>query len=143
MSACACADGDNAIHTLLYRFARVAQIDHIVKHKTAIRMHCSYNFGWGPQACNNDGYFMFDAGSHVIEQATVACMHNLVHRVRCDGLVRIYPGIFGERFLYLLQPVRERCLWSRVEGGKTANNTGLALRDYQFRPGDDKHRRAD
>ena len=86
---------------------------------------------------------MLNTGSHVIKQATVACMHNLVNRVRCNGLVRIFPGIFGERFLYLYQPLRERCLWSRVEGGKTADHASLALRDYQFRPGDDKHRRAD
>ena len=80
MPARARADRDDAVDALRRRFFGVAQIDHIVKHDAAIAVHGGDHFGGRPQARDDDGHAVFHAQRHVMLQAIVAAVHDLVDR---------------------------------------------------------------
>ena len=56
------------------------------------------------------------------------------------GLARTLVLVSAKLILDALDPLAQYSLRPGVQRWKRAHDPGLALRDYEFRPGNDKHR---
>ncbi len=141
MTARAGADQNEAINTLLRRLARVLHVDHVVEHDAAIRMRCIDNLGRRAQRGDDDRNLVLHAGFHVLHQAIVGGVADLVDCVGRDLLVRVQRLVFAEFVLDLRQPFAELLDRPRVQRRERTDDAGLALRDDKFGARHNKERR--
>ena len=95
------------------------------------------------QRGDDDGHLVLRADLHVVLEAVVALVHDLVDRERRGRRLGMRLVVRGERLGDLGQPVVEQLGRARVERGHRADDAGLALRDHQLGVADDEQRRAD
>jgi hypothetical protein len=143
MAACAGADQDDAVHTRLDRLFGVTNGGGVVEHDAAIAMHFGHDVGGIADRGDDDRRSVPHAQRHVFIQPRVGLVHDLVHGIGRRQLVGIGFVVRGAFAFDARQPFIELRHRPRIERGEGAHHTRLALRDHQFRRGDDEHRRAD
>ena len=89
------------------------------------------------------GAFHLTVERDVLLEPRVGAVHDLVDRERRRGLFGMRAVVRGERLGDFVQPFVELGDRPRVERGKRADDSRLALRDHQRRVRDDEQRRAD
>ena len=144
MAAGAAGHQDQAIDARLQRLFRVADRNHIVQHDAAIAVDGVEHFlGRRAQRGNDDGNPVFHAHFHVMRQAVVRLVHDLVDGDRSHFFIGI-GGLEGGQFgLQLREPGVEQFGGTRVQGREGTDDTGLALRRDEGRAAGDEHRRGD
>src|SRR5512135_554833 len=137
MPAAAGAHQDQSVDARLHRAPRVAHADHVVEHHPAPAVHARHDLVGRAQRGDDDRYPEALADFHVVRQALVGGMDDLVDRVRRR------PGCGGEPGADALEPGFELLLGARVQRRERADDARLALLDHQLGIGNDEHRRAD
>jgi hypothetical protein len=95
------------------------------------------------QARDDERHLLADADFDVMRQALIGPVHNEIDSEWRHGRLGM-PGPIGiESRTDLADPAREFLLRPRIEGGKAAEDSCLALGDHQGRRRDDEHGRAD
>ena len=134
---------DQAVGALLDRLVREGVVDDVVQHDAAPRVHGVVDVGARAQRRDDDGHLVLRAHLHVVLEAVVALVHDLVDRERRGRRFGMRLVVGGERLGDLGQPLVEQFGRTRVERRHRADDAGLALRDHQLRVADDEQRRAD
>ena len=141
MPAGARAHQDQPVDASLDRLAGLAHGHDVVKHEPAPGMHERHDGTGGRQAGDDQRNTVARANLHILVEARIGGMDDLVHRV---GRHQLSPGPrlvqFGGD---AVQPARELRLRPRVECRKGAHDAGPALGDHEPGVGDDEERRAD
>ena len=101
------------------------------------------DFARRPEARDDQRHLVPDTGLDVVLQAVIARMRDLVDRERCRWPVRIVAIVRRQLLGDLVEPFVELRLRPRVQGREAADDPRLALRNHQFRAGDDEQRRSD
>jgi hypothetical protein len=117
-------------------------VDHVVKDHAAIGMRGLDHLDRRPQRGDDDRNLVLHAGFHVLHQAVVGSMADLVDRVGRNLLAGILRLVFSELVLDPGQPFVELFDRTGVERGKRADDAGLALGDDEFGAGHDEERRS-
>ena len=143
MSASARGNGDQPVGAFLNGLVREAVIDDIVHHNAAPSMRRFEDFRTCAERGDQHGHLPLGANLHVFFQPVVRFVDDLVHgigRRRSVGIVPVMRCQFlGDTVQPFVQHARRPC----VQRGKTADDTGFALRDHKFRTRYDEQGRAD
>jgi hypothetical protein len=95
------------------------------------------------QRGDDDRNLMLHAHFHVMGQAVIGLVHDLVDGDRADALVRVRGLEFGQLFLQIRQPHIQQLGRTRIQRRERADDAGLALRRHQRRTAGNEHRRSD
>jgi hypothetical protein len=130
-------DQNQTIDTGLQRLFGMADADHVMKDLAAVGMHMRHDGIGRAQAGDNQRHLVFHAECHVVFEALVRLVNDLIDRKWCG--IRI----IGQRGLDVRQPFIERLFRPGVKGREGADQPALALGNHQIGIGNDEHRRAD
>ena len=135
---------DQAIDARLQRLLRMAHIDHVMKDHAAVAVHGIHDFARRrAQRGDDDRHLVLYAGFHVLHQAPVGAVRNLVDRNRPHRLARVGRPVSIQIRLHLVQPLAQQLGLAGVERRERAHDAGLALRQHQLGIADGEHRRCD
>ncbi|MDT4817543.1 hypothetical protein FQZ97_506220 [compost metagenome] len=136
-------DGDQAVGAFLDGLAGERVVDHVMQDHAAVGMGRRIDVLAGPQRGDDDRHLVLHAERHVVLQAVVALVHDLVDRERRRRLVGVGAVVGVEGLGDLGQPVLQQGGGPGVERRHGADDPGLALLDHQLGVADDEQRRAD
>ncbi len=107
-------------------------IDHIVQHHATVAVNRCVQLGSCAQRRDHQGNFVLDTQGHVLLQAIVGLMHDLIDRKgrRRPLRVGLIPGL--KRLADLHEPSLEHFNRPCVERGERSNHTGCALGNHQI-----------
>ena len=134
---------DQPVRALLDRLAREAIVNDVVQRDAAPAMHRGVQVLARAQRGDDDRHLPLGAGGKVGFQPVVRFVDDLVDRERRGGAIGVRPIMRGKLFGDLMQPFVQQRLRPGVERRKGADDARLALRDHEFRPGNDEQRRTD
>lgn len=143
MAAGPCRNRDQPVSALLDRLVGEAVVDHIMHGDPAPIAHRIENFGPGTQRGDDQGHLPFLASGQILHHPVVGLVDNLVDRERGCGAIRVCPIVGGQFLGDLVQPFIQQRLRARVQCREAADDPRLALRNHQFRAGDNEQRRSD
>ena len=89
MATRACGNSHQTISALFDGFVGEFVVDDVVQNHAAIAVRGLVDFFTRTQRCDDDRDFVFDAHGHVVFQAVIAFVHDLVDGERRCGLVRM------------------------------------------------------
>ena len=138
MAACARCNGNQPIGAFLDGFFGETIVDHIMQHDAAIAVHHLIDPFLGAQRGDDNWHLVLHTHVHVVLQARVGAMHDLVHGKGCRRCIRISFVIrrqFGDD---PLQPLFENRLRARIERGERPYYSCFALGDHQIRVRNDE-----
>ena len=141
--SCTRGDRDQSVGALFDRLAGEAIIDHVVQDDAAPAVRGLVDVFPRAQRGDQHGHLPFFAERHVLFEAVVGLVDDLIDREGRGGAVRVVSIVRGERLCDLVQPLVELADGPRVERGEAADNARLALRDDEFGAGNDEQRRTD
>ena len=130
--------GDQAIGAFFYGLVGKHIVDHVVQYHTAPGLHSAVDVLACAQAGNHDGHFIFFADLHIVVQAVIAFVHDLVDGKRCGRRLRVGFVVRGKRLGNFGQPFVQLGGWPRIQGGHRADHPRFALGDHQLGVADDE-----
>ena len=143
MAAGACGDRDQPVGALFDRLVGEAVVDDVVQRQPAIAVHGRIDVLAGAERRDDDRRLPLDRQRHILFEPRVGLVDDLVDREWGGGAFRMGAIMRGQRLGDFVQPFVELGNGAGVEGGKSADDSGLALGDHQRRMRDDEQRRAD
>ncbi len=143
MAPSAGGDGDQPVGALLDRLPRIAIVDDVVERDPAPAVDRMVEFLARAERRDDDRHLPLRADLHVMLEAVVGPVHDLVDRERRGRRVRMVAVMLGERLGDLVHPFVELLRRTRIQRREAADDARLALGDDQLRIGDDEQRRAD
>ena len=117
-------------------------VDDVVQHHAAVAVRRGIDVFARTQAGDDDGHFVLHAHFHIVLQAVIALVHDLVNGKRRSRFVWIGLVVGIQRFSDLDQPLLQLLGGAGVERGHRADYTGDALGDDEFGGADDEKRGA-
>src|SRR5690242_19095791 len=135
--------GDDAVRAFLDRLSRKTIVDHVMQSVPAPRMNRIVELNPCAKRGNDDRHLPLRADLHIVVEAVVRTMHDLVDREwrrRSLGMIAVPRG---ERFGAFVNPFAEQRCRPSVQRGEAADDARRALRNHEFRARHDEHRRAD
>ena len=143
MAAGAGRDEDQPIRALLDRLVGEAIVDHVVQRDAAPAMHGVVELGPCAEGRDHDRRLPLGAGRHVMLQARIGAMDDLVDREGRRRRVRMIAVPGGQFLGDLVEPFVEPGVRPGVERREGADDPRLALGDDQVGHRDDEQRRSD
>ena len=116
--------------------------DHVVQRDAAPGFYRHVHVFTRTQAGDDDGHFVFFTHRHVVLQAVIALVHDLVDGIRRGWPVWVRRVVRSQSFRNFCQPVFQLRSRARVQRGHRANHACNALRNHQLGVADDEQRRA-
>ena len=142
MSARTGGNGDQSIRTLFDSLARKTIINDVMKGDAAPRMDRLIKVFTRAQGRDCDWHLPFRARRNIGIKPVVGLVDDLVDGIGGRRPIRIRPIVSCQLFRDLVEPFIKLRLWTRVQGRERTDNSGLALRNDQFRTGYDEEGRA-
>ena len=136
-------DRDQPVGTLFDGLAGKAIVDHIVEHDPAPAVRGLVNILARAERGDQHRHLPLLAQRHVLIEAVVGLVDDLVDRERRGGPIGVGAVVLGQFLGEAVEPFVELTDRARVERRKRADDPRLALGDDQLDPRDDEQRRAD
>jgi hypothetical protein len=136
------AHEDQAIDPFLRRLLGMANVDDVVEDDAAVAVGRHHDLGRRAQARDDDRDLVLHADGHVVADAIVRGMDDLVDRER-RGLLAGLLLMIVEFVFDALDPFVEHLGGARVQRRERTHDASLALRDDQIGARDDEERRPD
>ena len=143
MSARTSRHRNQTIGALLDRLPREAVVDDVVKGDAAPSVDGVVQLFARPERGYDDRHLPLRADLHVVLEAVIRPVNDLVDRKGRRGCVWNVAVMLRKRFGDFVQPLVELRRRARIQRREAADNPRLALGDDQLRIGDDEKRRAD
>ena len=143
MAAGAGRHGDQPVGALANRRMGMTVVDDVMQNDAAVGMHGVVHLWHRAERRDDDGNLVFDAHRQVMLQPFIGAMNDLVDGEGGGGSVRVAGVVCRQLLGDHRQPLVELAFRPGVEGGKSADDAGLALGDRQGGMGDNEQRRAD
>ena len=134
-------DRDQPVRALFHRLAGEAVVDHVVQRDPAPAVDRRIDILARAERGDDERHLPLGAGRHVGLEPIVRAVDDLVDRKRRGRPLGVRPVMRGERLGDPVEPLVELALRPGVKRGEAADDSGGALRDHQFRPRNDEHRR--
>ena len=143
----ACGHGDQAIRAFLDGLAGKAIVNDVMQHDGTDLMRRGVDLWPCPKRRDPDRDLVLLQDFHIAHEPRIAAMGDEVHREGRGGTVGAACVMCGQLGLDPFQPTIELNWFAfgftGIERRKAADDSGLALRNDQFRAGDDEHGCAD
>ncbi len=143
MAPCPRSHRNQPVRALFNGFMGMLVVDHIVQHHTAVAVRRGIDLFACAQGGDDDRHLVLHAQGHVMLQAVIALVHDLVDGKGCGRLIRIGLVVGGQRLCDFDQPLLQLRSRTGIECRHGAHNTSFALFNHQLRVADDEQRRGD
>ena len=111
-----------------------------MQHHTAITVRSLVDVFACTQGGDDDGHLVFHTQGHVVFQAVIALVNNLIDGKRCRWLIGVGFVVSGQGFGDFNQPLFQLLSRSCIQSWHGAHHTRFALLDDQLGIADDEQR---